>query len=208
MAPDRDHSVRVPAAPLIEWLEARLERLARDTTVHSEQTRNRPQPAVILAKELGVSRRRLFNYLRGLDSYGQPTDTFRLQRVIEILEAVDVPLYEVYPDLVEVELEPDIWCHRCQEHVTPIDGKCPWHMLYRQRHRERKGLIGVGWIPDDTLHILWAIHRRWRIPIATIAEQSYRRLQYRNAEACERAMRHGFDRLSLSPPATKGRRAA
>lgn len=38
--------------------------------------------------------------------------------------------YRLYPEYLHerdaVTLEPDAWCPYCKEHVTPIDGLCPW----------------------------------------------------------------------------------
>lgn len=47
--------------------------------------------------------------------------------IIDALDSADVDPADVYPELaVDIELEPDATCPRCNDVVTPIAGRCPW----------------------------------------------------------------------------------
>lgn len=199
----------VPAEPFVRWLKDQMARLEKDQTIRLHENYPRPPIVDALARRLGVHPRALYRYLRGWKSDGEPTDTFQLRRVGAMLEHAGVALWEVYPEAAEITLEPDVWCYRCQEMVTPIDGKCPWHVPAKQLKRNAV-ILADYWLTDEQLHTLWAIHRRWKIPILSLAEQSYQRLRYQSAAHCERAIRNGFDRLGFSRPrvATKRRGAA
>lgn len=117
---------RIPAHPLAFWLNQRLNRYIRENQyTPTDQT---PHAAVKeLARDLDISDRALYRYLRSLNAYGKPTDTFIRARVEDMLHEAGVGFYEVYPDLAEdVDLEPDAWCRQCGEMVTPISSSCPW----------------------------------------------------------------------------------
>lgn len=86
------------------------------------------------SKEPGV--RRLYRYRNQLMAgsvnrvrYERPTDFFPRKVVEEALHSAGIGMWELYPELVEgenIELEPDEWCPKCEDTVTPIDGVCPW----------------------------------------------------------------------------------
>lgn len=115
----------IPAAPFVAWLHRQLETLRNDVSLSG---RNNPAVNSALAERLGISRRRLHDYLNSRDGYRQHTETFGRWRVEDMLENAGLMLSDVYPDLPreEIELEPDAWCERCCDIVTPIKGICPW----------------------------------------------------------------------------------
>jgi hypothetical protein len=57
------------------------------------------------------------------------TDRFPRPVVEDALFVLGVDFYEVYPEFAherDIEIEPAAWCPACREHVTPIQGECPW----------------------------------------------------------------------------------
>jgi hypothetical protein len=108
----------VPTAELVAWLHAQL----RDP-------RRALAPHAALARDLGISEKKLRRWLRSEDSDGNPVDTFVRATVEDALDHADVPFCEIYPHLDndEVEKMSDRFCSSCRDMVTGgADLICPW----------------------------------------------------------------------------------
>lgn len=120
---------RIPAKPFVDWLHRELARLSKDETiVHIGQASGDRPINRALADRLGITARRLNNYLRSCDGSGRPTESFFQERIEDLLEHAGLRLWDVYDDLSfdDIVLEPDAYCEKCRDIVTPIRGECPW----------------------------------------------------------------------------------
>lgn len=125
----KDFGEPIPAAPFVAFLNERLDRLAADDTLRGAEEESQVPAVRILSDQLGVSERAIYRYTHSLTSLGKPTTTFPRNRVEDMLDALDVPFADVYPEIAAAEdrpLEPDGYCSSCREIVSPIDGCCPW----------------------------------------------------------------------------------
>jgi hypothetical protein len=109
----------VPAAEPVAWLHVQL-----------REPRRALAPHVALARDLGISEKKLRCWLRSEDSDGNPDDTFARAAVEDVLDHADVAFYELYPhlddDSVEDEMS-DRFCPSCRDMVTVgADLICPW----------------------------------------------------------------------------------
>ena len=128
---------RVPAKPFADWISKRLDTYRAGMPFG--ETPDMLGPMEQLASDLGwgatdSGARKLYRFKHLLTSRSRngiskegATDTFRRDTVEDALDHAGVPFEDVYPDLaVDVVLEPDVFCGRCREMVTPIGGVCPW----------------------------------------------------------------------------------
>jgi predicted amidophosphoribosyltransferase len=101
--------------PFLAWFDARVQRLGMEYE----------NPKAAVYGELGwlnedAATRRLF---RWRNEGGQA----ERKLVEEALLHAHADIGKIYPELaVDVELEPEGWCKRCHEIVTPVEGCCPW----------------------------------------------------------------------------------
>lgn len=124
--------LEIPAAPFVEFLNARFADLERSENGSSAEA---------LAEQLGwgaseAGVRRLNRHRNGLRAGSDdgakgdfPTDTYPLAIVQDALEQIGQPIAELYPQLAaaeEVSLEAEVHCATCDEQTTPIEGICPW----------------------------------------------------------------------------------
>jgi hypothetical protein len=130
----------LPYWPLQEWVERQLRLLG-----------DHDNPAAVLASQLwpeanGSGERYLYRWRNALRAGSRdgvkgdyPTETASRDGVIDALSNMGLRLADVYDvkrypwledlDLnldEDVVLEPDAFCERCHELVTPIGGCCPW----------------------------------------------------------------------------------
>lgn len=131
----------VPAKPFADWIEERIrfyDRQQPGTPLTHRDSASR------VARDLGwgdkeSGARKLYRYRHCLKTmkrgsrYGRsfdvPTDKFPRPPIEDALFRAGVDFYSVYPEYAherDIELEPAAWCPACREHVTPIDGECPW----------------------------------------------------------------------------------
>jgi len=123
---------RIPSKPFVDWLWEQRRVLDRDpsrwvTDVAGRATEHAPTRT--LAARCGVCERTLHRYMKGLDSNSDPTDVLGRYLVEDILHRAGVDFYSLYPEFEherDIELEPEAWCDKCLDIVTPLDDRCPW----------------------------------------------------------------------------------
>lgn len=116
----------VPTAELVAWLHVQL----RDP--------GRALARAALARDLGISEKKLGRWLRSEDNDGNPVDTFVRAAVEDALDHADVAFCEIYPHLDDgcVEEMSDRFCASCRDMVTVgADLICPWCETPTQCHR-------------------------------------------------------------------------
>jgi len=117
----------IDTAPFLEWFEGQVDQRFRAESAYGLSTdqQARSEATNWMRGRIGwndeAGERRLFRYRSGESTQAE-------RNLIEdALEHADVRLEDIYPDLVEdIELEPDAYCGRCHEIVTPVSGVCPW----------------------------------------------------------------------------------
>ncbi len=113
----------VDAAPFVAWLERQIAHITADETLWRTTSGGSalpPDATKILGERLGVHE----DWLRK----GAWTRSGQLERatVEDALDRAGVAWFDVFPDDAPDEIEPDGFCGRCHEVVTPISGACPW----------------------------------------------------------------------------------
>lgn len=129
---------RVPAAPFLAWCERQLRVIANHGGVgdfpldHHHQRRGGARASgrgehAILAWRLGIEAHTLWWYLNG--NAGTESRTLLRCSVEDMLHRAGEDFDTVYPEYQyerDVALEPEVWCARCQEITTPLEGRCLW----------------------------------------------------------------------------------
>jgi hypothetical protein len=116
--PGRSETERVPAGPFRMWINQQYENLVRSGA---------DGPRIELAGRLGIAEKTLKRYCDGVNDAGDPVEDYERERVEEMLNRVEVHFRELYPDHdPDIVLEPDVYCTRCEESTTPLNGVCLW----------------------------------------------------------------------------------
>lgn len=192
---------RIPAEPFVTWLHGELERLRHDQTIaHTEQSAHKPPVNQALADRLGISARRLHDYLHRVGDE-QPDTVFR-SRVEDMLENAGLQLWEVYPDLIDdVELEPDAYCERCRDTVSPIGGLCPWCDSetgpLRRGGWKRPDIAGSRYT-DAQLRVMHIVHIEQGVSINELGRQTFAKVGYKNYQSAARAIGTAWSGLGLA----------
>lgn len=130
----RRRGPQIPIAPFQHWCAEQVALTSKSRPWNGAACIYGPSSEV--ADLLGIHVRALNRVIRGVYAGMQnghkaefPVDTISRYYVEDALTHAGVDFYELYPALEaerDIELEPDEWCDRCGEDVTPIGGQCPW----------------------------------------------------------------------------------
>lgn len=119
---------RLPVQPFRDWLNERLAYLYTRDDLKLDEYHHLVPAARHLARRLGTTPRTLQRYANGGVGGKDPTSAYR-GPIERMLDHAGVSIYEIYPELEpldDIPLEPDAFCPRCDETVTPVQGICPW----------------------------------------------------------------------------------
>lgn len=128
----KPRSPQVPIGPVKDWCHTQVRLLASRHDPHDP----RYGPHQELADRMGLNSRALYRIMQGHYSGARngrkgefPAETISRNYVEDMLTRAGVDFYSVYPELEyerDIALEPDEFCRRCGEWITPIEGFCPW----------------------------------------------------------------------------------
>jgi hypothetical protein len=128
---------RIAAEPFFAWYERQLRAIANRGAIGIIPLDTSRQPnglqaiergaRAVLEARLGIDVRTLWTYLHARDGNG---DRLMSRYAVEDMvaragEDFDT-LYPEYDHERAIVLEPDVWCPRCKEMTTPLDGRCLW----------------------------------------------------------------------------------
>lgn len=129
----------LPLAPFQAWVDERIQRAALEAGGAAAATGvaavRRVAHELFPGRSTAAAERQLQRVRSGSRSSSRngvkgqvAVDTWPAAEVDAALTNAGAHLADVYPDLYEpeLELEPDCFCDRCHDVVTPIDGRCPW----------------------------------------------------------------------------------
>lgn len=126
-------SEHIPAAPFVRWVNEQI-------AMYGDRA---------LANDTCLSSKSVYRYKTSVDGEGQPTDSYPVDQVENVLNLAGYYLWDLYPDLAGEDSEiVEGWCSVCEE-VVGIDKeqRCLWcstptsHPMSRAERAIRAGTV-------------------------------------------------------------------
>lgn len=105
------------AKPFVDWINRSFETLDRQGLSAGET----------LAARIGKSVRCVHHYRNSQTTDGRPVDVYPLSLIEDVLDRVDMFVWDLYPDYDPDMETAERYCRKCSQRVTTgLDGVCPW----------------------------------------------------------------------------------